>query len=79
MKKCGFKIEEQESRNYEYGPGKEFETREEALAFAERILANVKTQIALARCWSLYDSAEFIEEEGLIRIKVNLKSLIINF
>lgn len=79
MKKCGFKIETQESRNYEYGPDKEFETKEEAIEFAEKILSNVKTQIALAKCWTLYDSSKIIEEEGLVRIKVDLKSPIINF
>lgn len=80
MKECGFKIETQESRKYKYGPGEEFETREQALDFAEKTKNQVMTQISLAGCWRLYCSSEIVEEEGkYFKIKIVMKTPIINF
>lgn len=79
MRECGFKFETQESRKYEYGRGKEFETREEALEFARKIENQVKSQIALARCWELYEYSEIVEEESYVKVRVKLKTLLINF
>lgn len=79
MAKCGFKIEAQESRNYEYGPGKEFETKEQALEFARKTLSSIKTKLSLERCWNLYESSEIIEGEGFCKIKMNMKRLVIDF
>lgn len=80
MKECGFKIETQESRKYEYGPGKEFETRQDAFQFAKKTESVVKTQISLAGCWTLLESSQIVEEENkYFKIVIKLKTPIINF
>ena len=62
----------QTSRAYEYGQGKEFFTRQEALQQVEKVEQNLITQLAVHR---LYDKTEveIIEVENAFQIVATTK------
>ena len=66
----------QTSRPYEYGEGKEFKTKDEALKRAKELAQEIKVKLALQR---LYDLSEVktIEAENALQIVVTTRIPII--
>ncbi len=62
-----YKEVKQVSRFYEYGEGKEFKTRDEALKMVQRLEANLKTDIAIMRIYEISE-VKVIEVEKAFQL-----------
>lgn len=62
----------QTSRAYEYGEGKEFKTREEALEKVTKVEKNVNTELALIRLLP-FSKTKIIEENNAFQVVVTIE------
>lgn len=63
MEDLKYEYMNQESRKYEYGPGKEFKTQEEAHNAAKLLLQKTLTSLSLAVLWKSIEECK-IDGEG---------------
>ena len=62
----------QTSRAYEYGEGKEFKTRAEALEKVTKVEKNVNTELALSRL-KQFSETKIIEENNAFQVVVTME------
>lgn len=58
----------QTSRIYEYGEGKEFKTKQEALKKAQKEQSDAKTRSALKKLWEYVTKTEIVEKGNTVQV-----------
>lgn len=70
-----YEHKEEKDRWYEYGPGKEFETKEDAVRHLESKKQKILTQISSAGLYKLYEGCEITETKNAIRLVLKYKTI----
>lgn len=64
---------ETEQREYKYGPGEAFETKEKALEEIKKLENKIKTWASIKGFWKSIDSFNIIELDDVIKIEIKKK------